>query len=276
MAEDEPLLRPRPATGPSPPAPPEKPTSWTSTVMGALAPLFMLSAVLVPAIFANSAPYLAAYLALTMSLVGLVVDFLNYRRGTTAFFPKILDTSLCILWTIHLLALLLSPPFSPTRKFILIYGGLINILFLALISFVSTKPCINRPWIFQLAADQVADEALWKPHPHQSPEMDAKQANFLAVCGSVTNFWGGIFLLMAVGTFVNGYYNTDLTDDFQSLTHDNRTMNVLFGIVWNIVCPVLGKRGTPMVVERSKKLLVEKEGHGKGLETPGRPTGITY
>jgi hypothetical protein len=255
MAEaGEPLLTSSPAPEPSPAPSAEK--SCMGTVISVLAPLFMLCAVIVQVVLSNSQPYLAAYLALAMSVLGLLIDLANYRRGRTAFFPKVLDTSLFILWTANLLALLLSPPSSPTLKFVLIFGGVVNTLFLSLISFMSTF--IKRPWTFQLAADKVPDESLWKKSPNQSPEADAKQAGFLAVCGSVTNFWGAIFFLMAIGNFLNCYYNTDITDDFKSLTHDDSTMNVLLGIVWGIVWTLIGRRGTPVIVERAKNRLIEK------------------
>ena len=76
------------------------------------------------------------------------------------FLLSLLVASLLTIWSVQLSLLLGFASDGPTSNFTKVYGGPAVMLALSLVSFLSVA--VGRPWIYQMAVDNVEDKTLWK------------------------------------------------------------------------------------------------------------------
>lgn len=190
--------------------------------------LLMLAAVTSAALMINWKPLIGAISALTLSIMGIALDGVMYRRGETYYFPKLLDTLLAILWGSFVILLVYTK-----TDWLPMYAGLIILGVLGVISCISTF--LGMPWVLQVAVDHVGTD-LWSPVQRGTP----RELAFRRACAAVTAYWALLFFAMAGGVGVNIRYNTKLADDGETLTHIHPYVNLFLGGVWSVALVVFG------------------------------------
>ena len=185
-----------------------------------------------------------------LSIVSLCVDYLHSTSRHKACNPKLIDCALLFLWVLFVVCLSFST--SMSISIVYLYSGVIIQGSLCVISLISLV--IGKPWIYQYAIE-VAPEESWKILPEQT-EPTLAQLRFTFICHWLTKFWGGLFLLMSVGTMCNVQWNT--TFDGETLKHTNVWLNITFGICWPILLSMYGKvEGIKMAKARANSQYTE-------------------
>lgn len=62
---------------------------------------------------------------------------------------------------------------------------------------------------------------------------------------------------MFLGSFYNTYTNTELSSNGKSLSHSSEVINIILGIAWNVVWPVLGSKCSNKLVDWKKGRVIE-------------------
>ena len=119
-----------------------------------LIPFLQIGGTFIGSVFLTTIPQLGAGLALTLSIVGLGIDFVRHQNGYTALWPKPLDIILCITWLVYFVVL-----FAANPDWMRLYAGIFIMAVLMLTTFISAL--IRKPWIYFYAVDFVSDR-LWR------------------------------------------------------------------------------------------------------------------
>lgn len=206
---------------------------------------------------------LGSIVSLSVNTLSISIDFISYRKKWTKVWPKKIDVALCLLWVVFLVSLLTIQ----NDKFVRLYTGVGINLTLVVVSLVSAS--IGKPWIADNAADTLSDDEYIRKLESPTRESELKRTGFLYICKVLTLFWSGLFSIIAIATLINVECNTNYSKN-NELTHPNKAIFILIGIVVPMSVILLGIWASPRIAEFLKARLLRgrPERHAASSEEP--------
>lgn len=200
-----------------------------------LVPAITLGGALAASVLLTIIPLPGVCIAFGMQVLALAVDKVRHIRGTTYFWPKLLDLSLLLCWFGLGITLFELPPekvgFVRLYAVLMVLGAVIAIFFMSMV--------VGKPWLFEILSDMVPEE-FWRVEDGQSELRRQKQTVFLYLCSCLTAFSIVVASLMFSVNALNLFLNSELDDDYTTITHGNDAVNVILGVISPASLCVLG------------------------------------